>query len=103
MGTFLSILLDILAILVIIGVGSLVVVVIAELILHIFDGGRKKDKEKDEVARVVQDNDIVVYSNTNPNETNVVSAKKETAIEGDKIEEIDYDKAMEEQRMLQSK
>ena len=47
MGTFLSILLDILAILVIIGVGSLVVVVIAELILHVFDGGRRKDKEKE--------------------------------------------------------
>ena len=103
MGTFLSILLDILAILVIIIVGSLVVVLIAELILHLFDNGRRRDKEKDEVARVVNDNDIVVYSNSNPNETNVVNSKVENTVDGDKIQEIDYDKAMEEQRMIQSK
>jgi len=48
MGTFLSVLLDILAILVIITVGSLVVVIFAELILHLIDGGRRR-KEDDEV------------------------------------------------------
>lgn len=103
MGTFLSILLDILAILVIIIVGSLVVVLIAELILHLFDNGRRRDKEKDDVAKVVNDNDIVVYSTSNPNEANVVNTKTETTVEGDKIQEIDYDKAMEEQKMIQSK
>ena len=104
MGTFLSILLDILAILIIIIVGSLVVVIFAELILHMLDGGRRKKKDDDEaVARVVKDDDIVVYSGSdNPNAKKDGVVKVET-IDGDKIEEIDYDKAVEEQKMLQSR
>ena len=105
MGTFLSILLDILAILVIIVVGSIVVVVLAELILFLLDGGRRKKKDEEETtaAHVVKDDDIVVYSNSvNPN-ANEGSKAKSATVDGDKIEEIDYDKAAEEQKALQSK
>lgn len=104
MGTFLSVLLDILAILVIIGVGSLVVVIFAELILHLLDGGRRrKEDEEESVTKVVNDDDIVVYNNTdNPNGDKVKTAQVET-IDGDTIEEIDYDKAIEEQKMLQAR
>ena len=42
MGTFLEIILDILAILVIIVVGSIVVVVVADLILKLIDSGNKR-------------------------------------------------------------
>lgn len=102
MGTFLSILLDILAILVIIVVGSIVVVVLAELILFLLDGGRKKKGEDGQASGVVKDDDVVVYSNSiNPNEKDITT--KPATLDGDKIEEIDYDKAAEEQRMLQSK
>jgi len=105
MGTFLSVLLDILAILVIIVVGSLVVVIFAELILHLLDGSRRrKEDNNEEVARVVSDDDIVVYSNAeNPKDDKVASKGKVETIDDDKIEEIDYDKAIEEQKMLQSK
>ena len=106
MGTFLSILLDILAILAIIVVGSLVVVIFAELILHLLDGGRRKKEEDDEaVTKVVKDDDIVVYANSeNPNEDkSKEKLSKEETIDGDVIEEIDYEKAIEEQKMLQAK
>ncbi|MGN0961623.1 MAG: hypothetical protein ACI4PF_05450 [Christensenellales bacterium] len=106
MGDFLSILLDILAILAIIILGSLVVVIVAELILRLLGGSKKKDDTDDNDRRkVVDDDDIVVYSRAdNPNEQSefTTSSKVET-IDGDKIEEIDYDKAVEEQRMLQNK
>lgn len=103
MGTFLDILLDILAILVIIVVGSLVVVIVAELILYLLDSGRrrKEDDEESNVTKVVNDEDIVVYSDAEK-EKKVQKGRSET-IDDDQIEEIDYDKAIEEQKMLQAK
>ena len=102
MGTFLSVLLDILAILVIIIVGSLVVVIFAELILHLIDGGKgKKDKDKEETTNIIKDNDIVVYSNQeNPNGIKE-PVKQDEFVGEDKVQAIDYDKAVEEQKMLQ--
>lgn len=114
MGTFVSVLLDILSILAIIVLGAFVVVVIADLILFCIDGNRdgiifhknKKDEkeEKEEIKSVTKD-DIVVYSNqVNPNGLSAVNeSKKDELIDGNKIEEIDYDKAVEEQQMLQAK
>lgn len=115
---FVQILLDILSILAIIIFGSLVVVIIADLILCMFDDHegiifRRKKKDtsvsstnieviKEENSNVKKD-DIVVYSDkTNPNgvlqsDTNAV--KIET-LDGEKVQEIDYDKAIEEQKQL---
>ena len=105
MGTFFSILLDILAILAIIILGSLVVVIIAELILRVIGGNRKEKVDKTNRNEVVKDDDIVVYSRANnPNEKSEYTTEtKVETIDGDKIEEIDYNKAIEEQKMLQSK
>lgn len=105
MGTFFSILLDILAILAIIILGSLVVVIIAELILRVIGGNRKEKVDKTNRNEVVKDDDIVVYSRANnPNEKSEYATEtKVETIDGDKIEEIDYNKAIEEQKMLQSK
>jgi len=117
MGTFVNILLDILSILAIIIFGALVIVVVADLILCLFDGHQgiifnrnKKDKNEngdgDRKSEVKKD-DIVVYSNqANPNgnyQEEKEPVKKEEEIDGDKIQEIDYDKAVEEQKALQAK
>ena len=112
MGTFVNILLDILAILGIIIFGAIVVVIVADLILCLFDGHQgiifnrnkndenKKEKTSDEVRK----DDIVVYSNQdNPNGIIDEEEQKEDEIDGDKIQEIDYDKAVEEQNALNAK
>lgn len=104
MGSFLSILLDIITILGIIILGSLVVVIIAELILHMLGGSKKKDSDNDDVKKVIDDDEIVVYSRSdNPNAMDVTTKSKTETIDGDQIEAIDYDKALEEQRMLESR
>lgn len=105
MGSFLSILLDIITILGIIILGSLFVVIIAELILHLIGGSSKKEKDSDDVKKVVDDDEIVVYSRAdNPNNVSDSTTKSKTeTIDGEQIEEIDYDKAVEEQKMLESK
>ena len=105
--SFMSILLDILGIIAVIALGSIIVVVVAELILHLLGGGKKSDNknEEDNGKSVVKDDDIVVYSNQDmpvSNEDTVKTTKSDT-LDGEKIEEIDYDKAIEEQKMLQSK
>ena len=120
MGTFFSIILDILAILAIIIFGAFIVVVIADLILCLFDDHEgiifhkskktKNTEEKLEETKVVKQDDIVVYSNqVNPNGTMDKSAtkidtKKESeVIEGEVVTEIDFNKAVEEQQALNRK
>ena len=116
MGTFISILLDILSILAIVIFGAFVVVIIADLILCCFDGHQgiifnrskkddKKEEKKDERKSEVKKDDIVVYTDKeNPNKV-VFEEDDESQdeIDGDKIQEIDYDKAVEEQKALQAK
>lgn len=114
MGNFFSILLDIIAILGVIILGAIIVVVVADLILCLFDDhdgiiirrGKKENKEdKSEDAKSnksIQDDEIVVYSSEqNPNTKD--ETKSVETIDGDKVEEIDYDKAVEEQKMLAQK
>lgn len=105
MGTFMNILLDIITILIIIIAGALLVVVVAELILRLLGGSSKtEDTQNESGKRVVKDDDIVVYSNKdNPGTKSDSQEKVVETIDGDKIEEIDYDKAVEEQKMLQAK
>lgn len=111
MGTFISIVLDILAILAIIVFGSFIVVVVADLILCLFDNhegiifNRKNKDEKTQEKKedIVKKDDIVVYSNqSNPNGSIETKTKPEK-IDGEVVTEIDFDKAIEEQQALNKK
>lgn len=113
MGTFFSILLDILAILAIIVFGSFIVVLVADLILCMFDNHEgiifnKKHKSTttqniEEKSTTVKKDDIVVYSNQS-NQTNTFEQKTNTEkINGEVVTEIDFDKAVEEQQALNRK
>jgi len=116
MGTIFSIILDILAILAIIVFGAFIVVVIADLILCMFDDHEgiifrrhkeeiKKETKIEEKSTVEKD-DIVVYSNqVNPNGNvgNVKTEKKQETINGEVVTEIDFNKAVEEQQALARK
>lgn len=94
----LNIILDILAILVIIALGSALVVALARLILFFLDH-KKQSNDHEEKGRVVNEDDIVVYSNQeNPNRERE-NAKAKSA-EDEEIQEIDYDKAVEEQNRI---
>lgn len=109
MGTVISIILDILAILAIIIFGSFIVVVVADLILCLFDGhqgiifnkNKKSDDEEDEEEKQVKKDDIVVYSGVNPSDTE--EEKKDDKVDGEVVSEIDFDKAIEEQQALNKK
>lgn len=109
MGTVISIILDILAILAIIIFGSFIVVVVADLILCLFDGhqgiifnkNKKSDDEEDEEEKPVKKDDIVVYSGVNPSDAE--DEKKEDKVDGEVVSEIDFDKAIEEQQALNRK
>lgn len=113
---FLEIVLNILSVLAIIVFGAFLVVVVADLILCIFDdhGGvifrrKKKTEIVEEVKETeVKKDDIVVYSNqANPNGTlessTIKKTEKEEIVDGYKVQEIDYDKAMEEQKALNAR
>lgn len=113
MGAVISIILDILAILAIIVFGSFIVVLIADLILCMFDNhegiifNRKKksstEESIEETSTTVKKDDIVVYSNqTNPNGTIETKTKTEK-VDGEVVSEIDFDKAVEEQQALNRK
>ena len=111
MGTFISIVLDILAILAIIVFGSFIVVVVADLILCLFDNHegiifnrhKKDEKTQEKKDDTVKKDDIVVYSNqSNPNGSIENKAKPEK-IDGEVVTEIDFDKAIEEQQALNKK
>jgi len=116
MGTFLSIILDILAILAIIVFGSFIIVVIADLILCLFDDhegiifrrnkdeNRSQEKKDDEVKK---DDDIVVYSSM-PEDSKRLDKdseqnKRPEVIDGDSVTEIDEEQALAEQQALMSK
>lgn len=116
MGTVFSIILDILAILAIIVFGSFIVVVIADLILCLFDNHEgiifNKHKSKDvkennkieSESTTVKKDDIVVYSNqTNPNGGSVETKTKTEKVDGEVVSGIDFDKAVEEQQALNKK
>ena len=111
MGTFISIVLDILAILAIIVFGSFIVVVVADLILCLFDNHegiifnrhKKEEKTQEKKDDTVKKDDIVVYSNqSNPNGSIETKTKPEK-IDGEVVTEIDFDKAIEEQQALNKK
>lgn len=113
MGAVISIILDILAILAIIVFGSFIVVLIADLILCMFDNhegiifNRKKksstEEHIEETSTTVKKDDIVVYSNqSNPNGT-IETKTKTDKIDGEVVSEIDFDKAVEEQQALNRK
>lgn len=102
MGTFISILLDILSILAIIVVGSLVVVLIAELILRMIDKGNKAEKkDSSDETKVIKDDEIVVYSDKQMVNTQDITLMREEVVDGEKVQEVDFDKAVEEQKKLQ--
>lgn len=105
MGTFVDILLNILAILAIIVLGSFVVVFVSELILKLLGGsGSKKSDEKPEKT-VVSGDDIVVFSNRENPSNSLFNdePKAKEIIDGDEIQEIDYEKAVQEQQMLEKR
>lgn len=114
MGTIFSIILDILAILAIIIFGAFIVVVIADLILCMFDDhegiifrrhNHQSVTEIKEVEKeVVKKDDIVVYTNqVNPTGTINKTDKKQEVINGEVVTEIDFNKAVEEQQALARK
>ena len=105
MGTFVDILLHILAILAIIVLGSFVVVFVAELILKLLGGsGEHKEKEEKEEKTVVKGDDIVVFTDKdNPNGFYDSTEMTKETIEGDEITEIDYEKAIQEQQMIEKR
>ncbi len=103
MGTFVDIILNILAILAIIVLGSFIVVFVSELILKIIGGG-KKSEEKPQANETVKSDDIVVYSNKeNPNNALFDEPSQKELVDGDEIQEIDYEKAIQEQEMLEKR
>lgn len=113
MGAVIGIILDILAILAIIVFGSFIVVLIADLILCMFDNhegiifNRKKksstEESIEETSTTVKKDDIVVYSNqANPNGAIETKTKTEK-VDGEVVSEIDFDKAVEEQQALNRK
>ena len=105
MGTFVDILLHILAILAIIVLGSFVVVFVAELILKLLGGsGETKEKEVKEEKTVVKGDDIVVFTDKeNPNGFYDTTEMSRETVDGDEITEIDYEKAIQEQQMLEKR
>ena len=105
MGTFVDILLHILAILAIIVLGSFVVVFVAELILKLLGGsGERKEKEVKEERTVVKGDDIVVFTDKdNPNGFYDSTEMQKETVDGDEITEIDYEKAIQEQEMLEKR
>ena len=112
---FLEIVLNILSVLAIIVFGAFLVVVVADLVLCMFDdhGGiifrRKKKSDVEEQIKEdeVKKDDIIVYTNqANPNgtlDTNTKKVVKEEVVDGHQVQDIDYDKAMEEQKALNAK
>ncbi len=113
MGTFFGIILDILSILGIIVFGSFIVVVIADLILCMFDDhegiifrrNKKNDskEQRSETNSTINKDEIVVYSSQNNPNGNIKEEKKQEIVDGAVVQEIDYDKAIEEQKALSSK
>lgn len=105
MGTFVDILLHILAILAIIVLGSFVVVFVAELILKLLGGsGERKEKEVKEEKTIVRGDDIVVFTDKdNPNGFYDSTEMQKETVDGDEITEIDYEKAIQEQEMLEKR
>ena len=105
MGTFVDILLHILAILAIIVLGSFVVVFVAELILKLLGGsGERKEKDVKEEKTVVRGDDIVVFTDKeNPNGFYDSTEMQRETVDGDEITEIDYEKAIQEQEMLEKR
>jgi len=119
MDTFFNIILDLLAIVGIIVFGSFVIVLVADLILCLFDDhdgiifrrGKGDDSSTVTVNNtncVEKRDDIVVYNNQqNPNITSFEETKTTTTQEsqgqffgGDRVESVDFDKALEEQNRL---
>lgn len=112
MGTVISIILDVLAILAIIVFGSFIVVVIADLILCLFDNhegiifNKNKSKNVNETrieennSTTVKKDDIVVYSNQSNPSGSVETKTKTEKMDGEVVTEIDFDKAVEEQQAL---
>jgi len=115
MGTFFSIILDILAILAIIIFGAFIIVVVADLILCMFDDHEgiifRKNKKSSNTEKIIEEtktvkqDDIVVYTNqANPNGTlEKPQAKKTETVEGEVVSAIDFNKAVEEQQALNRK
>jgi len=109
MGTVISIILDVLAILAIIVFGALIVVVVADLILCLFDGHqgvifrRNKEEvvEEEKKTTVQKSDDIVVYKDKKIEDKEVVAAS--TNQPKSNAQEVDFDKAAEEQEMLNAK
>ena len=107
MGTVVSILLDVLSILAIIVFGALIVIVIADLILCLFDdhqgiifrrGKNTEEHVEEKTTTVKKSDDIVVYKDKTIENTEKV---KSTSFED--VHEVDFDKADEEQAMLNAK
>lgn len=114
MGTVFSIILDILAILAIIIFGAFIVVVIADLILCMFDDHegiifrRHKNESVTEIKEQeksdVKKDDIVVYTNqVNPTGSIGKANGRNEVINGEVVTEIDFNKAVEEQQALAKK
>lgn len=111
MGTVIGIILDVLSILAIIVFGSLIVVIIADLILCLFDDHqgiffhRKKKNEEtveEEKVTVQKSDDIVVYKDQKIEDANKLEIKENTETKKD-VQEVDFDKAAQEQEMLNAK
>ena len=112
MGTVISIILDVLSILAIIVFGSLIVVVVADLILCLFDDHQgiifrrnKTCETKEEEKTVVQkSDDIVVYKDKNIDSEQKVEVKNTSKnMPTDNVQEVDFDKAAKEQEELNAK
>lgn len=110
MGTVVGIILDVLSIIAIIGFGAFLVVVVADLILSLFDDHKgiffKRNKEEEvkkveSKAEVQKSDDIIVYKDKMIGE----SLKTEsTKVNNDvNMQSVDFDKAAEEQAELNAK
>lgn len=110
MGTVISILLDVLSILAIIVFGALIVVIIADLILCLFDdhqgiifrrGKKTEEKVEEKTTSVQKSEDIVVYKDKTL-ESNTTEEKVKTS-SYENVQEVDFEKAAQEQEMLNAK
>lgn len=106
----LSVVLDILGVLAIIVGGALVIVLVTDLIISCFDNHQgvffNKDKDdEDNTSSVKSKDEVVVYSTKTPdNDQNNITdttTKKET-LDGETVTSVDFDKAIEEQKAMQS-
>ena len=110
MGTVFGVILDVLSILAIICFGAFLVIVVADLILSLFDdhqgiffkrNKKEEDVKAEETCVVQKSDDIVVYKDKKIDTAEVKNDTQKTMNE--EVRSVDFDKAAEEQAALNAK